>query len=137
MFGKQQKHTHQPQMNKQKVINLLSSTFSLLTENSPLITEDNLFSVTRNVEEALSEVSGGTPPGKPTVYYYALCMSQTLQGAGLVEMYLDEHPLVWVGRKRGEMEIAGIRGAIVVQFFSEIPADIYHEAKGREKMVVG
>jgi hypothetical protein len=64
-------------------------------------------------------------------YYFGLCMAQTVRG--MTEIFIDEHPLVWIERKRDEMKAEGIRGVMVLQFFSEIPGEVYHEMKEREQ----
>lgn len=92
--------------------------------------------ITKEIEVAGPIEAYRTADGLPPIlkkFYFAMCMAQTSRGGGMTEIFIDEHPLVWIERKRGEMKVAGIIGVMVIQFFSEIPYDVYREMKELEQ----
>lgn len=68
--------------------------------------------------------------------YYAVCMIHDPRGPSMIELILDEHPLVWAEGKKKELRDASVRAAVMIQFFNEIPREVYDLMKQPKSVLV-
>ncbi len=82
------------------------------------------------------EVKAGSLTPTDRKCYYAICMVHDPRGPSMIELILDEHPLIWVEGKKKELRDANVRAEVMVQFFSEIPREVYDLMKQPKSVIV-